>query len=194
MSKRAGDSGGSDDVPPPSKRAKIDPEAKKGDSPGLRSGDSPGLRDLHSHRLLICGSRDFTDADKFERMMEAWNRRNNEPSKSNGSDSSTVISGMAEGADTLAVKWAKARNIPVLEFPISKDDYKRYRRGAGPKRNNDMATQGKPTVILGFPKSPADISPGTKDMLNIGVRKGIPTFYASDVDWVRVVSKLPKQK
>lgn len=47
-----------------------------------------------------------------------------------------VISGCANGADTLGEKWARAHNLPILRYPA---DWARYGKGAGPVRNKQMA-------------------------------------------------------
>jgi hypothetical protein len=82
----------------------------------------------------------------------------------------TVISGMARGADIIARDWAKANDIPVLEFPAK---WEELGRSAGPKRNIQMLKEGKPThVIAFFPKGKR--TKGTEHMISISKEKGIP--------------------
>lgn len=71
----------------------------------------------------------------------------------------TIISGMAPGADTLAVEFAEFYGIPLMKFPA---DWKKYGNGAGPLRNTKMLDEGKPHVVVGFLMSD---SRGTRDML-----------------------------
>lgn len=77
-----------------------------------------------------------------------------------------LISGMARGADSLAVLYAKTYGLKLHEFPA---DWKRYKGGAGPIRNQQMIDQGKPNRAMGFPGGV-----GTKDMLARLKFEGIP--------------------
>lgn len=131
-------------------------------------------------RYLICGSREFQDVSKLHRFLTVL------PCPK------AVISGVAEGADLLSVQWVQ-KNWPsaeVCRFPIRKEDYHRYGRGAGPVRNRQMAVEGKPTLILAFPANPSKISQGTKSMINIGVELKIPTYYAGEKEWVQVFTPI----
>ena len=47
-----------------------------------------------------------------------------------------VISGMAEGVDTVAVKWAKHHGIEVIHMPVTNEDYEQYGRFKAPKVRN----------------------------------------------------------
>jgi hypothetical protein len=47
---------------------------------------------------------------------------------------SSVISGGAKGAETLAEKWAKENNIPIILF---RPDWKKYGRAAGLRLNEN---------------------------------------------------------
>ena len=118
---------------------------------------------------LICGSRDFKDAEKMLRFLAVLPKP------------IAVISGMASGADMMGHAWATAQGIPVKEFPA---DWKRHGKGAGMIRNQQMFDEGRPTLIIGFPTNPADIGPGTTGMLNIGFKGQVPTYYAGEKEWV----------
>jgi len=77
-----------------------------------------------------------------------------------------IISGMADGADTLAVEFAKWFHLKLHEFPA---DWNRYKNGAGPKRNQQMIDEGKPKLGIAFPGGT-----GTRDMTTRLKFEGIP--------------------
>lgn len=111
-------------------------------------------------RILICGATYFTDFDKLhEEILKilAEKKLNN----------ITIISGMAKGADTLAVQFAELYDIPCLKFPA---DWARYGKGAGPVRNQQMLDEGKPDLIIAFPMQS---SRGTRDMINRGLMEDV---------------------
>jgi len=105
-------------------------------------------------KVLVCGSRHFTDYDLLERTLDVL-------------DISEIISGAARGADTLAKMYGEARGIPVYEFPALWDT---YGRRAGPIRNHEMLKE-RPDLVVGFLS--AD-SRGTAHMLSIARKAGIP--------------------
>jgi hypothetical protein len=93
----------------------------------IRSASSPevvgsGRGSMIHYRLAIVGSRTFTDQALFERVMTAYVERYGVPTR--------VVSGGADGADTLARQWANARSLPLDEF-LPQWDAPQY---AGPRR------------------------------------------------------------
>lgn len=112
-------------------------------------------------RILICGGRDFTRQDVFDKAMAAVTR--------NGHviGGIEIISGMAKGADTMAVVFAKTHGYPLHEFPA-----KWYELGppAGPKRNQQMIDEGHPDLVVAFPTAK---STGTWDMIRKTQKAGI---------------------
>lgn len=79
-----------------------------------------------SYKLLIVGSRDFSDESELNRIMAALTS-NERPS--------AVISGGAAGADQLGAKWALGVGLPVT---VVEPDWKQYGRKAGFIRNRKM--------------------------------------------------------
>jgi len=112
-------------------------------------------------RLLVCGGRDFTDRDKLENILEGFEFEN---------IIECVIEGEAPGADTMAREWAEGIGIDVKKFPA---DWKRYGRAAGPKRNQQMLVEGKPTYAFAFYDRPRQFSKGTADMVTRLKKAGI---------------------
>lgn len=56
-----------------------------------------------------------------------------------------IINGGAEGTDALGEAWADQRGMPCEKYPA---DWKRYGRGAGPRRNEQMAEVAEALVAL----------------------------------------------
>ena len=87
-------------------------------------------------KLIIAGGRDFTPEDRHWEWLDALHAT---------SPVSEVVCGMAEGADLFGMQWARARGIPVAEFPA---DWERHRRAAGPIRNGQMAQYADAVVLF----------------------------------------------
>jgi hypothetical protein len=111
-------------------------------------------------RLLVCGSRHWTDGGPVLSELSAL------------SDVEVVIEGEAQGADTLARRAAEQLGIPVLPFPA---DWDRYGRGAGPRRNQQMIDEGKPDCVLACSED-LNSSRGTADMCARARRAGVRTI------------------
>lgn len=108
-------------------------------------------------RILICGDRDFADAERVFHYIRILPK------------DTTIIEGEAPGADTLAGAFGKFFRLNVLPFPA---DWKRYGRAAGPIRNQQQLDEGKPHIIVAFHDNIWE-SKGTKDMLNRGLKDGV---------------------
>lgn len=102
-------------------------------------------------RVLICGSRNWID----ERVIEREIRKHRKEIK-------LIIHGGARGADTLAGMIAHQLRIPVKVFPAQ---WKRFGRGAGHIRNQQMLDEGKPDQVWAFTEDLRS-SRGTKDMVH----------------------------
>jgi hypothetical protein len=90
-------------------------------------------------RVLVCGSRKYSDYSFLSSVLDTLNRDN---------DITLIIHGAASGADSLADRWAGTNNIPVRAFPA---DWVRHGRAAGPLRNKKMLDEGQPDVVIAFP-------------------------------------------
>jgi len=75
-------------------------------------------------KIAVIGSRGFNNVKLLEDKLDAFKNQIIE-----------LISGGAQGADTLAEAWALANNVPIILF---KPDWKRYARAAGIKRNKQI--------------------------------------------------------
>lgn len=81
-----------------------------------------------------------------------------------------IIEGEAYGADKMARNWAIAHHISYVPYPAQ---WQKYGRAAGPVRNKQMLDEGKPDLVLAFHHD-IDKSKGTKDMVAIARKAGIP--------------------
>jgi len=84
---------------------------------------------------------------------------------------STVVSGMASGADSLGETWAKKHNILVNRKPA---DWKTYGKRAGMIRNSQMARESEAVVCLWD-----GVSRGTKNMFETSIERGLPVCVAT---------------
>jgi hypothetical protein len=107
-------------------------------------------------RVLITGSRHWTDGDSILRVLMAH------------PGAIVIHGGCPTGADQIADDAAWALSMAVLVFHA---DWKRYGRPAGPRRNQQMIDEGKPTVAYAFPLGE---STGTRDMIRRLRAAGIP--------------------
>lgn len=114
-------------------------------------------------RILVCGSRTFTDGQFVWDVLRAY--------KAHGVD--VVITGMAKGADTHAVNWANANHVTLHEYPA---DWKKHGKKAGVLRNQVMLEDGEPDVVLAFVDKPLEESKGTADMVRRAMRANVPTY------------------
>ena len=79
-----------------------------------------------------------------------------------------IISGMANGADSLAIRYADEHKLTKILFPAN---WKAYPRIAGFLRNRDMLNIATHLIAFWDGKSS-----GTKHMIDIAQEKGIPIW------------------
>lgn len=106
---------------------------------------------------LICGGRDFNDAEMFGSVMSDLLALKGCPTK--------IIHGAASGADTLAEEWAERMAVSRHRFPAQWD---RHGKAAGPIRNQAMIDKGRPHLVIAFPGGR-----GTTDMVKRARAAGI---------------------
>lgn len=117
-----------------------------------------------SYRVLIFGSRDWTDE------FPIWCVLNGYQSDQVGI---IVIQGGAPGADTLAKRWANLNREPCETLDA---DWTRHGKAAGPIRNQRQVEEGKPEVAWGFVTKPLPQSRGSADMARRLRDAGIPCY------------------
>ena len=99
-------------------------------------------------KTVIAGSRSFTNMDQFRIGMAACPFTH---------EITTVLHGAAIGTDRLAHAWAEENNIPIVPFPVTPEEWQKFGKPAGPKRNIRMIDQAE--AYIGFWDGR---SPGTK--------------------------------
>lgn len=101
-------------------------------------------------KVIIAGSRDFNNyellKDKCNYYLQNY-------------DDIEIVSGLARGADSLAIKYAKEYNYPVKEF---KPDWDKFGKSAGYIRNKEMAEYADALIAFWDGKSK-----GTKHMIDL---------------------------
>lgn len=112
-------------------------------------------------RILICGDRNWNKKDETEKLLRYVLKPGD-----------VVIHGAARGADQMAARIAKSMGLKVVPYPA---DWTKYRRGAGPIRNSEMLTKGKPEMVLAL-HADLENSKGTKDMTQKAMAAGVDTF------------------
>lgn len=97
-----------------------------------------------------------------------------------------LICGLADGLDTIVDDWAKryAHDKTLRYYPMAAD-WEKYGRPAGPIRNKDMlkrllkGNEEDERYVFGFHNNIKE-SKGTKNMLTIAKKAGIPTFLTGE--------------
>jgi hypothetical protein len=111
-------------------------------------------------RVLICGDRNWTDRE----AIRAW------LCKLQDEGYNVLIEGGANGADRIAEQEARlVGGFEVLEFPA---DWGKFGRAAGPIRNKQMLTEGKPELVIAFHPD-LNNSKGTKNMVTQATKAGV---------------------
>jgi hypothetical protein len=104
-------------------------------------------------KVIVAGGRDFQDFDLLSKKLDiAFSKRADV----------VIISGMACGADSLAVKYAEQHKIRVSEFPAQ---WEKHGNASGFRRNVEMARFADACVCFWNGKSV-----GTKHMIDTAQR------------------------
>lgn len=112
--------------------------------------------------VLVCGGRDYADRARLFAFLDQQHAA--EPF-------TLVVHGAAQGADSMAGEWAAARNVPCTPVPA---DWKRFGRGAGPRRNREMLARHRPDLVIAFPGGR-----GTADMVECATAAGVRVVHAA---------------
>ncbi len=112
-------------------------------------------------KLLVCGDRNWSNRQFIMDVIQRieW-----------GSPALTVIHGGCRGADTLAESICDEMD---LFSEVYQADWKKHGKAAGPIRNQQMLTDGKPDVVIAFHPS-IETSKGTGGMVKLARDAGLP--------------------
>lgn len=108
-------------------------------------------------QVIIAGGRDFNDYALLCSKCDMFFCKKTP---------SAIISGMARGADSLGVRYAREHGIPVLEFPA---DWKTLGKRAGILRNLQMLDVADAVVAFWDGQSR-----GTGHMISETKKRGLP--------------------
>jgi hypothetical protein len=111
-------------------------------------------------KIGIIGSRTFNNYELLKEVMGDYLNRDNEL------NCELVVSGGANGADSLGERWARENNIQTLIF---KPDWKKYGKSAGFIRNEDIIKNSDFVVAFWD-----EISKGTKSSIDLAIKHDIP--------------------
>lgn len=111
-------------------------------------------------KLIIAGGRDFNDYDLLKSELDKYLYGITEDVE--------IVSGMANGADSLGIRYAKEKGYPVKEFYAK---WGTLGKRAGYVRNGEMADYATHCVCFWD-----GISKGTGHMIDLAEKKGIPVF------------------
>lgn len=112
---------------------------------------------INHQTWVICGGRDFTDAEMFDSAMGDLIRLRGMPGD--------VVQGGASGADDMAKAWAHRHAVGSWTVPA---DWQKHGRAAGPIRNQTMLDKYSPHLVVAFPGGK-----GTADMVRRSRKAGV---------------------
>lgn len=121
------------------------------------------VSECHPLRVLVCGSRDWGDAEAIEAQMVGW------PVGTvvvHGA-ASRKIRGVEQSADMLADRIAQALGYGIDRFPAN---WKHHGKAAGYIRNLAMLDT-RPDLVLAFQRNG---SKGTQHTIDEARKRGIP--------------------
>lgn len=112
-------------------------------------------------RIIIAGGRDFHDYRRLKAYMDCLLKPI--------TDSIEIVSGGANGADSLGERYARERGYDLKRFTA---DWDRYGKAAGPIRNKEMALYAAEVtgVLVAFWDG---TSRGTYDMITRAEEYGL---------------------
>ena len=128
-------------------------------------------------RIIIAGGRKFKNYDllclEMDKIILSLDLEKVE-----------IVSGKANGADTLGEKFAKSKGIKIVEFPakwkdlevenciVGQNQYGKYNKLAGHNRNKEMLEYAKTEdgILVAFWDGK---STGTKNMIEISNKAGL---------------------
>jgi hypothetical protein len=112
-------------------------------------------------KLIVCGGRKYGNYFAVRHVLDTIHAKR---------PITLIIEGGAMGADRLARSWAIEHRIPYVTEEVTKADWDKYGRGAGPRRNGLMLKH-KPDGVVAFPGND-----GTADMMKQARQAGVTVY------------------
>lgn len=119
------------------------------------------MRGPNDRTVLVCGGRHYDDQERVFEILDQQHACHR---------IGLVVHGAADGADTLAERWAKKRQVMYLGVPAP---WALLGRSAGPRRNSYMLAKSKPDLVIAFPGQT-----GTLDMVSKAEQAGVAVLRA----------------
>ena len=113
-------------------------------------------------KVAVLGSRNFKTKEEIRQRLAAYAQRR---------EIAEIVSGGAPGADRLGEKIAAELGVPVRVFAA---DWKAFGRGAGPKRNKEIAAYAD--ICFAFINKPLNQSRGTASVVAAFKKAGKAAF------------------
>jgi hypothetical protein len=114
-------------------------------------------------RVLVCGGRSFSNQALLDSILKLLHERH---------PITLLIHGGANGADTLAGRWAALHKVPVKTYlPNWEVEGKR----AGVFRNRRMLVDGQPNLVVALPGGR-----GTENMILQALKAGVRIVRVTD--------------
>ncbi|NUS02058.1 MAG: DUF2493 domain-containing protein [Nonomuraea sp.] len=122
-------------------------------------------------RVLVCGSRQWHDRVAIRQVL----KRLQGEARGAGEEFVVIHGACPDGADLLADQICESELglVPGKDLIREPAQWKRYKRAAGPVRNQKMIDDHNPTVVYAFRHGLR--SSGTDDMVKRARKSGIPT-------------------
>lgn len=102
-------------------------------------------------KVIVAGSRNYTDEQKVHRVLDQLKRQANCEIE--------IISGLCRGPDMFGKNWAEKNNVKCHKYPAN---WNKYGKRAGFIRNEEMAKVGD--ILIAFWDGD---SKGTMHMINL---------------------------
>lgn len=138
-------------------------------------------------RVLVCGSRDFTNVNVITTVLQGIYEMQSIGWLLTHASHLTIIDGAASGADNLAHQWAVTPGPHPANQATDNDtmmvfseryppNWDLYGKRAGYVRNQQMLNDGKPELVVAFFNKPRAESKGTAMMCDIARNAGIEVW------------------
>ncbi len=110
--------------------------------------------------LLICGSRDWQDWDRFRNILDHFFHERHTKFATQKERWKIVHGACISGADKMAQKYAELNKLQVESYPAN---WLKYGVAAGPIRNRVMIEESRPHAAIAFKQQAT--SKGTDDCI-----------------------------